>query len=726
MKHRDDGGLFDYQVAMKGSLYEAWSEVRSVMCQMPTGTGKTHLLVSVVRDYVRSEGKPVWIVVHRIELVEQISGTLSRYGVPHGRIAGGSPFGSEPVQVVSIQTLSSLMERGKLSFLPDEPPFSSLPVEVPSVVSSNPASVFSAEASSAGSSSPASVFSAEASSAVREGDIPVLVTENPVNPEVADVDMADSPPRTLPSAFRTGSVVPVVPRQVPGLLVIDEAHHAPARSYARLWELFPDAYKLGMTATPCRLSRGGFTALFDRLLTSWSVSRFIEEGRLALFDYLSVLPDSSVQRCVDRLSRRGADGDYSLKEMGFVLDRPDAVERLYDAYHTFASGKKGIIYAINRLHSLHICECYRSHGVRIASIDSRTPAVERRLCVERYAKGEMDVLVNVDIFSEGFDCPSVEFIQLARPTLSLSKYLQQVGRGLRVHPSKVRTVILDHAGLYLRFGLPTDDRDWHGLFLGVRCGKGTKDASRASWLSRQGEQGDSRFSRLEMGVVQGYEDFLREVANRRAEVEPFVEDGLYGLRKGDEVILSPSYVYIAPFVDGYAVVTHSAGRYGIVTGKGRLLALPRCLRIDLYAGGLAYVEESPVLRYYLDLKTFVRYEKKPELFQLDFLEFVYDAGYYSLRMREPRWKTLPVFTRDELKMNGDLFFRGGIFIHRSSPSDVYWHEYTDGAGNLLGSDLRDNLYLCPPGKVPVYYGVKVWMDGIKKWKFVKQEKDKHI
>lgn len=114
MKYRDDAGLYDYQREMKDSLYTSWAEVRSVMCQMPTGTGKTHLLMSVVRDYVRSGGNAVWIVVHRIELVEQISSTLSRYGVPHGRIVSGAPRSGEAVRVVSIQTLSSLIERGKL------------------------------------------------------------------------------------------------------------------------------------------------------------------------------------------------------------------------------------------------------------------------------------------------------------------------------------------------------------------------------------------------------------------------------------------------------------------------------------------------------------------------------------------------------------------------------------------------------------------------------------
>ena len=668
MKHRDDTGLFDYQQVMKSSLYESWAKVRSVMCQMPTGTGKTHLLVSVVRDFVRSEGRPVWIVAHRIELIEQISATLSHYGVPHGRIVSGSPGNGELVQVASIQTLNAL----------------------------NKWRVESGEAS-----------------LIENGELKIesdAVGNNTVNPRQNHISKKL---KVESDAIRGLGL------QKPGLLVIDEAHHSPAKSYRRLWELFPDAYKLGMTATPCRLSRGGFTALFETLLTSWPVSRFIEEGRLALFDYLSIRPESEAQHRVDSLSKRGVDGDYSLKEMGAVMDCPEAIEQLYRSYKEFVEGKKGIIYAINRAHSRHIRDYFQSHGVRIVAIDSRTPSSERREYVERYARGEIDVMVNVDIFSEGFDCPAVEFIQLARPTLSLSKYLQQVGRGLRVHPAKVRTVILDQVGLYRQFGLPTEPRDWQRMFAGRQSGKGMKEEEREAWLERQVESSNPRFSTLQMSVVQGYEEFLRQAANHRAEVEAYEQSGLYGLRKGDEVILSPAYLFIDGFVDGYAVTSYPGGRYGLITIKGNALPLPKCQKISLYGGGLAYVEESPVVRYYLDLKTFERYNSLPELFTLEFLEFVYYEEVYYLRMHRRGWKIIPSFTREDMRIEGDLFFHEGIFIHRSAPTDIYWYEYTDEEGCLIGSDRNENLYSCSPGKAPVYYGVKKWMEKARRWNFVR-------
>ena len=107
---RDDKYLFDYQREMKGNLYLAWEQCMSVMCQMPTGTGKTFLLVSVVRDFVQTWNLPVWIVAHRVELIEQISRTLTRYGLPHGRIVSGVSVTDESVQVASIQTLASFMK----------------------------------------------------------------------------------------------------------------------------------------------------------------------------------------------------------------------------------------------------------------------------------------------------------------------------------------------------------------------------------------------------------------------------------------------------------------------------------------------------------------------------------------------------------------------------------------------------------------------------------------
>lgn len=282
----------------------------------------------------------------------------------------------------------------------------------------------------------------------------------------------------------------------PSLIVIDEAHHAVAKTYEEVMNAYPNAKKLGVTATPCRLTKRGFTDLFEVLLCSHSIPKFIKEGYLSDFDYISLNPNSEDQKKIDGLEKRAADGDYSIAEMQEVLDCKPSIERLYQTIKDFAAGKKGIVYAINIEHAEHIAEYYREQGLAAVAISSKTPKEERRRMIELFKEGSagdkpycaslslittvgqdetpkgIQILVNVDLFGEGFDCPDVEFIQLARPTLSLAKYLQMVGRGLRVAKGKECCTLLDNVGLYRLFGLPTTDWDWSGMFLGRQAGKG--------------------------------------------------------------------------------------------------------------------------------------------------------------------------------------------------------------------------------------------------------------
>lgn len=282
----------------------------------------------------------------------------------------------------------------------------------------------------------------------------------------------------------------------PSLIVIDEAHHAVAKTYEEVMNAYPNAKKLGVTATPCRLTKRGFTDLFEVLLCSHSIAKFIKEGYLSDFDYISLNPNSENQKKIDGLEKRAADGDYNIAEMQEVLDCKPSIGRLYQTIKDFAAGKKGIVYAINIEHAEHIAEYYREQGLAAVAISSKTPKEERRRMIELFKEGSagdkpycaslslittvgqdetpkgIQILVNVDLFGEGFDCPDVEFIQLARPTLSLAKYLQMVGRGLRVAKGKECCTLLDNVGLYRLFGLPTTDWDWSAMFLGRQAGKG--------------------------------------------------------------------------------------------------------------------------------------------------------------------------------------------------------------------------------------------------------------
>ena len=381
--------LRDYQIEICEKVNEAFKAHRSVMMQMPTGTGKTVVLASLVQQYLNLDLKfddnrnnlnnsklnsksyqhcQVLIVAHRIELIEQTGAFLSHFGIDYGVIAGGKwPTVFKRVMVASVQTLSKNL----------------------------------------------------------------------------DIDLA------------------------PSLVVIDEAHHALAKTYQMLWTAWPEAKFLGLTATPYRMSGDGFTDLFEVLVDSWSVRQFIADGWLSPYDYYSIRPDSEEQQEIDSLKKRGADGDYQMKELREKLDVQPSIERLFESFERFAFDKKGIIYAIDIAHAEHIAEFYRLQGVKAVAISSKTPAKERAEVIRTFRdENRIQILVSVDLFSEGFDCPDVEFIQMARPTLSLAKYLQMVGRGLRPCHGKQCCTIIDNVGLYRTFGLPSVDRDWGAFFLG--------------------------------------------------------------------------------------------------------------------------------------------------------------------------------------------------------------------------------------------------------------------
>ena len=375
--------LFDYQKDMVMRIEKAFRLYRSVMAQMPTGTGKTVVLASVVESFLGEHPlKSVWIVAHRRELVSQIQETIER--VFSNRLAE--------------------KEDGSSDNLIEKPLDSSL-------------------------------FTLR-SSLIKAMSIQWLARHYD---EIGEE---------------------------PGMIVIDEAHHALAKTYKEMWDRFPKAKFLGLTATPCRLNGKGFIDLFDVLVQSWSVPEFISKGRLATYDFVSIKSNGVTQRLIDSLQKRGADGDYQNKEMDMLLNKRPSIERLYRSFEEYGKDRKGIVYAINISHAKKIVELYQEHGIKAVAIDSKTPAAERQADIEAFKKGDIQVLVNVDIFSEGFDCPDVEFVQLARPTLSLAKYLQMVGRGLRVAKGKKCCVIIDNVGLYRVFGLPSQIWDWKATFEG--------------------------------------------------------------------------------------------------------------------------------------------------------------------------------------------------------------------------------------------------------------------
>jgi superfamily II DNA or RNA helicase len=561
--------LYPYQSEMVSRIAKSLETYRSVMVQMPTGTGKTHIIAAVTKSFI-DKGSYVWIIAHRRELVSQITDTVSSFVEGKERTN---------VDVYSVQWLTRHLN---------------------------------------------------------------------------DV------------------------KTVPSLIVIDEAHHAIAKTYSSIIESFPKAKVIGLTATPCRLNGHPFTDLFDVLLQSHPINWFIAEGYLSLYDYMSVKPDNEDVRIINSLRKRGADGDFSMKEMSEKLDIRPSLERLCDTITRYAKGKKGIVYAIDINHAEHIAELYQKKGIKAIAISSKMPDKDRNEILERFRNtqtggnkplkaGDIQVIVNVSLFDEGLDCPDVEFIQMARPTLSLSKYLQMVGRGLRVYDGKRYCLILDNVGNYRLFGLPSDDRDWEAMFVGSTKGKG--DIKKPLFKSIELREETTDGKRTEMVSILTHHEQITDL-----EVE-----------------------------FGYAVFQADDGRYGVRNRNGEEVVPAIYKEIKLYPNAIVRASKHTTSRpVWLDVINLVPFKKRPTIIRSGWLELttVDNTKFY------PRVVTHAMNV--ESYTNSDVLNAGiedglrfkNFYIQSSEPRKLY--KYIEKSDSfLLFADEDGNLFMKEEYQLPM-------------------------
>ena len=442
------------------------------------------------------------------------------------------------------------------------------------------------------------------------------------------------------------------------LVIIDEAHHALAATYKMLWQMWPSAKFLGLTATPCRMNHAGFTDLFQTLLTSWPIQKFIDKGWLSDFDYISARPESLMMQRIAGLEKRSADGDYQTKEMATVMDVPESISHLYSTYRQYVDGKRGIVYAIDCEHARHIVEYYQEHGVSCCRIEAKTPAAERNHLIENYRAGKIKVCVNVDILGEGIDFPEVEFIQLARPTLSLSKYLQQVGRGMRTCQDKSCVTILDHVGLYQTFGLPTDERDWQAMFSGKIAGKAGGIGKRPVVIRDEKEA--KELVNLEMVRI-------KRRGEKHTGVEMFMQGGKYGIMYDGAITCPAEFAHIRRISDGYfALATYPYNIYGNIYGnKVTVIDLHgRNQNVAFYGnveqeGDLFCGKSASGNTVYWDGKGRSYHNTRPEFERVGNLDMIrVDGGKYMLRRPSSLMpyavRKKAIFYNDKLTVIGDI------------------------------------------------------------------------
>ena len=774
--------LFDYQEDMKERIEKALRLHRSVMAQMPTGTGKTVLLASVVESFLREHSNcNVWIVAHRRELVSQIRETIERvFSKTHpSSLTIKEDFSNHPANSSKITPSLFTLKEGSTSH-PDpltlrgeggnRPTRCSEPLRSkdggPSKVSPDCAGWDRLTATCLRPTEGLGDRLAE-----RVGDRLAATSASSVNPN------SDMMPIKAVSIQWLSKHYDEIEEE-PGMIVIDEAHHALAKTYKGMWERFPKAKFLGLTATPCRLNGKGFTDLFDVLVQSWSVPEFISKGRLATYDFVSIKSDGMTQRLIDSLQKRGADGDYQNKEMDMLLNKKPSIERLYRSLEEYGKDRKGIVYAINISHANAIAEFYREHGIAAVAIDSKTPASERRMLIERFkassntsqyfskitpslftlkegstshpdpltlrgeggnrptrcseplrskvggpskvspdcagwdrltdtclragddlgatclraADGAADrlgdtclrvadgvedhlddaapiqVLVNVDIFSEGFDCPDVEFVQLARPTLSLAKYLQMVGRGLRVAKGKKNCVIIDNVGLYRVFGLPSQVWNWNAMFEGkLKVGKRKETANDREFFLMNEKQDDIQIHPdSEMMMVMSHEELLQTI-----QYHEFVDS------RGE-----------------FAIIKLPDGKMTVVNRQGEQVLEPGDYRdMKLLDGNILFYRHRRKQVCYYDLLSGAIIDDGPNVYDvpkvvtLEGWEFIkYGDVYMSRTYEHFSWPYCP--------SKYDLFNFGDYLIYRyNSLVDSgcqEWYYYEGGNGLMMKATIDSN------------------------------------
>ncbi|OKH12319.1 DEAD/DEAH box helicase [[Limnothrix rosea] IAM M-220] len=350
--------LRDYQQDLFTHIFQAFTESRRVMLQLPTGGGKTIIFSVVVHEFV-NRGDKVLVLAHRTELIIQAAEKLKAIApdVEIGIIkAGYKPNYHTSIQVASVQSLKRRLHRLK------------------------------------------------------------------------------------PEEF--------------GLVIIDEAHHSTAATYRHILEHFPDSYQLGVTATPIRTNGEGFADLFDEMITGITVSDLIKAG------YLSPFKLYAASNSMITTGAKIKQGDFSSKDVAQLNNIVELAGDLLQSYRQHANGLSCVIFAVNVAHSMAITQRYNAAGIAAKHLDGNTPQDEREATLAAFRRGELKIISNVGLFTEGLDIPNLMAVQVARPTKSLSLWLQMVGRVLRICEGKSNAIILDHTKNYAIHGLPTRRRVW--------------------------------------------------------------------------------------------------------------------------------------------------------------------------------------------------------------------------------------------------------------------------
>lgn len=238
------------------------------------------------------------------------------------------------------------------------------------------------------------------------------------------------------------------------LVIIDEAHHLnSSKTWQDVIDAYPEAFILGLTATPINRRGRGLGHFFDEMVCCPSILWLIENGYL-------VPPRYFVPSLVDLKGLRVVAGDYVESDLEERMDVPKLIGDIVENWAKFGEGRQTLVFASGVKHSLHLADAFKKVGISSAHVDGNTPSEERDQILSDFREKRVQVLCNCAVFTEGTDLPEAACLVFARPTKSLLLYLQVAGRVLRTFPGKKDAIILDHSGVLYEHGQIAQDWVW--------------------------------------------------------------------------------------------------------------------------------------------------------------------------------------------------------------------------------------------------------------------------
>ena len=238
----------------------------------------------------------------------------------------------------------------------------------------------------------------------------------------------------------------------PDVIIVDEAHHIKAQSWHDVLAMYPKALILGLTATPVRLDGKALKPPFETMHCGLPINKLIDLGRLSPVRTRRV-PIGFIAKKTSRYRK-----DYSIKDLDKQIDAK-IVARATSAYLKYIPGYRTLFFGVNKRHAKSVADDMVEHGIRAAYVGDETDTFEREDIFTRFGEGHLDVVCNVALVDEGFDVPACNAVMDGRPTMSVTKYLQALGRALRFMDDKLAEYI-DLVGNSYRHGLPDIERNW--------------------------------------------------------------------------------------------------------------------------------------------------------------------------------------------------------------------------------------------------------------------------